>query len=192
SDHSYVVRDIHYSRVTTTMANNTPYSFTELLKLVSNGDKVAAGTLNRILQVLDTNTKYLKDLFDAAELASAVFARDVIVEPSANIGMPVYFNAAAGRYERAIARAAVDTTTGALQTPVTTNVWGRVHSKTNNARADTLLFGVSTLDLAASVGASATEAGVYYSSSSEAGKLVNQEPRVSVAVLITDGEGTVF
>lgn len=174
------------------MANNTPYSFTELLKLVSNGDKVAAGTLNRILQVLDTNTKYLKDLFDAAELASAVFARDVIVEPSANIGMPVYFNAAAGRYERAIARAEVDTTTGALKTSVTTNVWGIVHSKKNNAIADILLFGVSTLDLTASVGESAPEAGVYYLSSSEAGKLVNQEPPVSVAVLITDGEGTVF
>src|SRR5690606_27958371 len=113
-------------------------TFTELLRLVANGDPVAAGTLNRIFQVLDTNTKYIKDLFNAAELSSAIFARGVSVSSDVSVGMPVYFNSKTNTYEKAIAKVEVDSGSGALKTSPSTQVWGVVHSKSNPTKADLL------------------------------------------------------
>ena len=165
-------------------------SFQELIKLIVNGDPVDSTTINTTLQQLDGNTRYLRDLFEAAALGSTVFAREVTVESGAALGMPVYYNSTSQQFERALAQAATDST-GKLVTADSGQVWGVVHYKHSSTKADLLLHGYTALDIAAAVDSGPT-AGLYHLSGTEAGKMTQQKPPVSVGVLQHDGNGNVY
>ena len=165
-------------------------SFKELVRFIVDGDPVNQGTINSVLRDLDNNTRYLKEVFDAATLGSTVFARKVTVETDAVVGMAVYYNVANSRFERAKAAAVVDSN-GEAVTADSSHVWGVVYSKHTATSADLLLTGYASLNISAAVTGSVT-AGMYYLSSSNPGKLVREKPPVTVGVLQADGSGNVF
>lgn len=164
-------------------------AYQELLRLIVDGDNVDAATINTVLRQLRGNTSYLKEIFEAAALGSTVYARGVTIEADAAVGMPVYFHLGRQRFERGLARAYVDH--GQLRTADSTQIWGIVANKLNATLADLLLVGYAAIDIAAAVNGDVT-AGVYYLSGTAAGKLTQQRPPLSVAVLQSDGLGNVF
>ena len=164
--------------------------FQELISLIQNGEAVNAGVTNRPLDQLNENIRYLRDLISMLNAGSAIFARDATVETDALVGMPVYYNGSNQRFERALAAAYTDTETGLLMTAVSSQVWGVVAAKTNATKADILLHGLSDIDLTQSAGGNA--AGRYYLSGTTPGGLSQQQPPVTVPVLLADGQGQVL
>lgn len=156
-------------------------AFEQFLRLIRNGEPVTAGVANRGPEQIDRNVRYLWDVLQAANIGSTVYARKVTVEADALKGMPVYYNATAQRFERALARVSSDATTGVVETAASSHVFGLVSFKHNATLADVLLFGYAELDLSAAL-ADAVQSGVYYLSGTTAGRLVRQRPPVSVPV----------
>jgi hypothetical protein len=165
-------------------------SFKELVQFIVDGDPVNQGTINSVLRDLDNNTRYLKEVFEAATLGSTVFARNVTVEVDAAVGMAVYYKVANSQFERAKAAAVTDSN-GEAVTADSAHGWGIVYAKHTSTTADLLLTGYAKLDISAAVTGSVT-AGMYYLSSSDPGKLVQPIPPVTVGVLQADGSGNVF
>jgi hypothetical protein len=165
--------------------------FEEIIKLIENGEKVAAGTPNRPLRSLEQNVRYLKAIIDAAETGETVFARDVTLESAASVGMPVYYDGAGSAFRRGLAQTQTDLVTGELLTANSAQVWGVVYQKENSTLGDVLLFGFAALDISAALTETLTS-GVYYLSAAAPGGLTSQRPPVTVPVLIADGEGSVL
>ncbi len=157
------------------------------VSLVRDGEQVKAGTPNRPLGQLAQNTDYLLSLIDAASLGATVFARSVSVEAGAAVGMPVYYNTATARFERALARASIEEADGFVATADSAQVVGVVYLKHNSTLADLLLYGWTELDISAAAGDGAAD-GPYYLSGATAGALLVQRPPVSVRVLLKAGE----
>jgi len=166
-------------------------SFQSLLQLIQERDPVVAGKVNSPLRQIDQNVRYVWDLLKAAGIGSTVYAREQTVEAEAKVGMAVYLNKTTQRFERGLALAEVDQASGIVATAESSQVWGVLASKRNATLADILLFGVDTIDLSEAVDGTPA-AGVYYLSSAAPGKLVQQKPPVSVAVLRRTTTGTVF
>jgi len=167
-----------------------PQSFQEIIRLIANGDPVDATSINTILRQLAGNAEYLKLLLDEALLGSVVMAREVTVKDTVSVGQPVYFNTTNQRFEPALASAYVDGTTGQLTTADSTQVIGVCYYKHNSTNADILLHGYASLDVSAAI--TGTDAGLYYLSGANAGKLVLQKPPVTVPVLFWDGVDKVY
>lgn len=164
--------------------------FRELIRLISNGDPVDAGTTNRPLRDLDGNIRYLRELFEAASLGEAVFARNRTLSEDTAVGMAVYYNASEDRFEPGLAGATVDADTGEMVTSLASQIWGVVHSKANSTRGDILLHGFAALDISGVVSGAVT-AGVYYLSGTTPGHLVTSRPPMGIPVLQADGAGNV-
>lgn len=161
-------------------------SYKSIVSLLVNGEPVSAGVTNRPMAEIQGNVQYLKDLFEAAVLGSAQFAREVTVEAGAAIGMPVYFNASTQRFERAQASAYIDGTSGEIVNAPSSLVWGVVYYKHNSTLADLLIGGYAPLDISLAVVGTPT-AGMHYLSGTTPGYLTQQAPPVSVPVLQYDG-----
>jgi hypothetical protein len=157
-------------------------NFTDLIRMLSDGEQVDAGTTNRPLRALDQNIRYLKDLFDSAIRGDTLIAHDQTVESTALVGMPVFYNSTTQRFERAIGNTEVDEDTGAFVTSESTQVWGIVRVKHSATNADILLHGMAEIDLSNAISGTITP-GVYYLSNSTKGALVKQRPAVGVSVL---------
>jgi len=161
-------------------------SFQELIRFILDGQNVDAATINRVLRDLDNNTRYLRDMFDSALSAEALFDRDVTCEEALVPGMPAYYHAGNHRYERAKAATYYDDSL--LKIAESSYPWGIVSHKHNTTRCDILLCGVATLDITAALTPPDLDIdghpipGVYYLSGSEAGKMARQAAPVSVPV----------
>ena len=166
-------------------------SFESLLRLIKVGDPVSAGVANRPLRQVDQNVKYIWEVLQAAAIGSTVYAYRQAVEEDAKVGMAVYFNTARQRFERGLASAEVNNTTGAVVTSDSSQVWGILTTKHSGTSADILLFGVDEVDISQAV-AGTPAAGTYYLSSSAPGKLTATKPPVAVAVLRRTPDGKVF
>jgi hypothetical protein len=168
-------------------------SLERFIKFITEGEPVASGTPNRPLRQLDQNIQYLWDIIEAANLGSTVYAREVTVESSAELGMPVYWNPSTSSFDRAIAKMDTDSTTGYIKTSDSSQVWGIVAIKHEATLADILLFGYAPIEISAATGSTGgVPAGTYYLSGTGLGKLVLQKPPVSVPVLRADGSGNVY
>jgi hypothetical protein len=166
-------------------------AFKSLIQLITDGQDVSAATINRILRDLQGNTVYIKDVLEASLLGTAVFAREQTVETDASVGMAVYYNAETQQFERALAEASVDSTTGVLAISEKAKPWGVVYYKHNSTLADIILTGSGSVDISNAIDGD-VEAGTYYLSSTTPGFLVKTEPPVTIPVLQADGEGLVF
>jgi hypothetical protein len=155
--------------------------FEDFLRLIRTGEPVTAGVTNRAPAQIDRNVRYLWDVVQAAGIGSTVYARKVTVEAGAVPSVPVYYNGTTQRFERALAVASADPTTGVVETAASSHVFGLVTFKHNATLADVLLFGYAELDLSAAV-AGTVVSGLYYLSGVTAGRLVRQRPPVSVPV----------
>lgn len=164
-------------------------AFQEIIKLLTDGvDRVDAGTLNVIFRALSDNLSAFRDLLSAAEAGAALYARDVAVKSDVLEGQPVYWNSTNQRFEKALA--AAETVDDDLVLAESAKVWGVVYSKTSTVTADLVLSGYVQLDLSNAITGD-QDPGLYYLSASLAGKLTQEMPAVSVAVLQYDGSGYV-
>lgn len=162
--------------------------WTDNIPFTKQGESVSPGVDNRAVRTVDANVRYLKQQWEAASLGQALFLREAAVSDETIVGNPVYFNADTGKFEPALAAAEVSEVNGVFQTAASSRVWGVVYLKHSAGSADIVVLGVVTgLDLS-SVITDETPAGLYYLSSSTAGKLVSQEPPVSVPVLEVAGD----
>lgn len=172
---------------------NKPY-----IQYVKDGEAVAAGTPNRPISQLAGHVEALAEAIDASNTGSMVVAWNQTVVSSAVQGSPVFFNSSTQQFELAYAATETDPDTGYIKTSASSQVWGVVLQKGDNATlADILLFGYVNLDISAVVPAdelvdSEVPAGLWYLSSTGAGMLTQQRPPVSVPVLRTDTSGNVF
>ncbi len=163
--------------------------FDPYLDLIAQGEPVSAGVANRPTRELQQNLQYLWDVFQASGLGAAQVRRQVPLEPEAQAGMPVYWNALAGRFERALAVAGATGVGGTLEPAASAQSWGVVQQKTSAAIGDLLVSGYATLDLTVAGGGAA---GLYYLSSQTPGMLTQTRPALAVPVLRADGQGNVL
>jgi hypothetical protein len=163
-----------------------PSGYRQNVRHTQDGEEVKGAVASRAAKDLEQNTNNLKDRIDAAEIGESLFMRGATLEPDASIGMPVYWNEDTSQWERAFAAVESDAESGTLVASETAFVGGIVFCKENSTSGDILLMGKAdfsaTFDLTAAVDGD-VDAGAYYLSSQESGKLVQQRPAVSVFVL---------
>jgi hypothetical protein len=157
-------------------------NFTDLIRMLADGEQVTAGTANRPLRALDQNIRYLKELFETTVRGESTVALGRLVKSDVLESMPVFYNSITQQFEKALGAAEQDEDTGAFITSNSTQVWGIVLEKHSATSADILLHGMAEIDLTNAVSGD-IDAGVYYLSNSIAGKLVTQRPPVGVTVL---------
>lgn len=150
-----------------------------------DGQPVDAQTAGRAGRALEQRTAYLKARLEALEAGEAVVLWEETVADDVRVGMPVYFNPDAARFEKALA--ALDTDpNGYLAGAASSDVVGVVSYKHNSTLADVVVSGRAVIDLTEAV-ADKTAGGRYYLSGQEAGKLTLQRPGVTVPVLVATG-----
>lgn len=164
--------------------------FNRRVQPVRPGEEVRAGVTNRAPNVIHQNTLYLLELIESARLGQVLVAYDQTIETDAVVGDVVWFDGADQRFERALAQTETDAVTGAVVTTASSFPWGMVRAK-EGTLADILIAGFDELDIQLQDGET-LEAGVYYLSGREAGKLTRQQPGISVPVLKSNGAGQVL
>lgn len=157
------------------------------IKHVAPGEPVEAGVVSRPDRALEQRTEYLRDRLDAADLGRALFDMDATVSPDVLEGQPVYWNAQAQRYERAIAAVETDQTTGLLVIQPSSDCVGLVYHKKAADRADIVLRGIVKLPALVNAISMPIAPGRYYVSADEAGKLTQQKPPITVLACHVQG-----
>jgi len=163
-------------------------AFRDLIRLIVNGEQVDEATINRVLRDLHSNAQYVRDLFEAAALGEAVYAREQTLDATALTGQPVYYDVDEVRWKNALA--ATQTVAGAVSLAATARVWGIVYSKVNDTKGDLLLMGYVEMDMSNAIDGTVVP-GQYYLSGQTAGKLEALKQPVSVPVLQAAGPGEV-
>lgn len=156
--------------------------FIDVVKLVRDGELVRAAIANRPTSQNDQNIRYLRDLFEAAMLGETVFARNRTIEKDAKVGMAVFYDPVSQRFERAQGAVIVNES-GYLETSTSTQVWGIIHRKLNDTKADILLQGTANVNLSEAIDDTPVPGKVYFLSNVSKGKLDLQRPPVGVTVL---------
>lgn len=167
-------------------------AFMQLLRLMQAGDPLTAAGVRGPLTTLEQNVNYLYEWLVAAGVGATVYAHRQAVEADTQVGTPVWFNAANGRFEQGLATLSVDRLSGIIATSPQSQIWGIVANKTAATVADILLYGLDTIDISNAVEGGVVGAGVYYLSGTAPGTLTLNKPPQSVAVLRTTGDGRVF
>jgi hypothetical protein len=165
-------------------------SWNQNINFIQDGERVDANVSGRPDRSLSDRTQYLKDRIDAQDNGQALFAFDVTVESTVNVGQAVYWSEANQKFEKALAAVELDAN-GAMVNTRSSNIIGIVYSKTSATVATLLLSGKATVNISAAVDGSVT-AGKYYLSGTQAGFLVNQVTSTGLPVLINDGNGNVY
>jgi hypothetical protein len=158
----------------------TGRSFNSPVRHVRPGESVTAGVTGRSTRALEQRSSYLRDRLDAIETGRALTDADVTLSPEVLVGTPVYWNAANKRYEPALA-AAVAQPDGSLDFSESSFCVGICTDKSTNTSGTVTIFGLATLSTLANATADTTP-GLYYVSSTNAGKLTRARPAVAVPV----------
>jgi len=157
-------------------------SYQTLIRTVRDGEAVRGGVTNRPTLELKGNIDHLKSLLDTISAGSTVIDRAKNMSSAVAVGRPVYYNTTNHRYEPALASVAVDAATGVLSLAESAKVRGVCITKNSSENGDVLLFGMYIVDMSLAIDDTVVP-GDYYLSPMQAGKLVRQEPGVSVPVL---------
>lgn len=165
--------------------------FESLLRLMQAGDPLKAAGVRAPLQTLQGNVNYLYEWLRAAGVGATVYAHRETVDPTLPTGTPVWYNSTSGRFEAGFATTVAEPLSGVILTSPSAQVWGIIANKIQANCADILLWGFDKVDISAAVDGPVT-AGVYYLSGSAPGKLTQQKPPISVAVLRATGDGRVL
>lgn len=154
---------------------------------ITPGEPVDAEIVNRPDRAIVERTEYLKDRLDASALGQAIFDIDATVAPDVLPGQPVYWNAQAQRYERALAAVENDEVTGTLVVQPSSDCLGLLYKKKSANLGDVVLWGVVRLPEISNAVVGTVEAGRYFLSSEEAGRLVKQRPPATVSICYVQG-----
>jgi len=173
------------------MAGSTPWRPT--INLIVNGEDVKATVANRAPQALSDRTQYLYDVLQDILAGQALFLRDVALEAATVVGNVVYYDDEDGVYKRALAAVELDETNGWYKMAKSAFPVGLVYAKSDTELGTIVTVGaLQDFDLSAVIEQGvATQAGPYYLSMLEPGKLVYQKPAVSVYVLYNRGDDTI-
>jgi hypothetical protein len=169
--------------------SSTP-TYRDRIEHIPTGAPGRASSVGSPDRQLEGNIQYLKAIVDSAQLGEAMYLRNRPVDPASQIGQPVYYNTATARYDLALA-AAEAAPGGSFAPADSADCWGVIAYKHSSSTADILLLGVAPVDITAAVDGG-VQAGRYYLSASQPGKLVQQRPPVSVFVLRATDQGEVF
>jgi hypothetical protein len=156
---------------------------------VSDGDPVAAASVNTPDAQLLKLYEYLLARVESLENGAAIYRRGVTFDSSVSVGMPVYFDPVSGTFKKA--KAAANIVDGVITTDDQAKLWGICSVKTSSTTGDILLAGVATIDMSAAIDGVIT-AGTYYLSGTTAGKLTLAEPPVGIPVLTIDNDSNVL
>ena len=168
-------------------------SWTNKVEHVKDGEAVEARVDSRPTRALENQARYLKDRIDGIESKDSLIVYEEAVEADATIGMAVYWNAERSRFERAIAEFKFNRDNGVLETSPLSDVLGIVGYKHTSTVADIVLFGKYSLDISGVMDdALPITAGRYFLSGKTKGKLARKPAIADVAVLHSDGNGTVY
>lgn len=157
--------------------------------LVRPGESVDAAVVNRPLRTLDQKVNYLFDVLEATAAGRALVARQVSVSAAVKVGQPVWYNPSLSRYEPAALAAGADAD-GVFTLAATARVAGVCREKFSDTLADVTLFGLDTIDLTQSAGASAPTGVLYLAAT--AGRISATRPAVCVPVLHHYGSNLVL
>ena len=157
--------------------------FKSSITRISDGTPVNAATTNPCLDDLQGNILYLKALFDNLAGGQALITPLVAFKSDVEVANPVFWNDATGRYELALAD-------GSHRADVA----GLCSAKSSSAVGDLFTSGYKELDISDVLNTGESlEAGRYYLSRTEAGKLTITPPSgQAIPVLISDGQGNVI
>lgn len=152
------------------------------LRHVVSGEPVASEAVNRTDRALAERDEYLKQRLDTAALGQAIFDLSARIAPDVEEGMPVFWNATDQRYEKALAAVESDENLGTLVIQASADCLGLCYKKNSATTADIVTKGLVQLPGLSNAVDGSVEAGRYYLSSEEAGKLVKQRPPVTVSI----------
>jgi len=151
------------------------------------GEPVQANIAGRPDTALESRTNYLKDRLDAAALGQALFDADATIAPDVLEGQPVFWNYQTQRYERALAAVENDEVTQTLVVQASSDCLGLLHKKKANTLGDVVLRGIVKMPNITNAITGTVEAGRYYLSSEQPGKLTKQRPPATVSVCYVQG-----
>lgn len=154
---------------------------------ITPGEAVDADVVNRPDRAIVERTQYLKDRLDAAALGQAIFDVDATISPDVLPGQPVYWNAQTQRYEKALAAVENDDVTGTLVVQPSSDCLGLCYKKKSSTLADIVLRGIVRLPEIANAVVGPVDAGRYFLSSEEPGRLVKQRPPATVSICYVQG-----
>jgi hypothetical protein len=159
----------------------------EPLRRIADGTPVDASTTNQVVDDVESRLNYLYDLFRLASAGRSLILVDVVVSPDAVLKGPVYFDAAANRFEPAIAQV-VPSTDGVVPAPQTRH-YGLLRRKTGADRGDVLIGGYDELNVSDAILGADKSPGVLYMSPAIPGRLTREAAFPSVPVCQWDGVG---
>jgi hypothetical protein len=148
------------------------------------GEQVKPTVANRYPGQINERAEYLKHMLETISDKSALILWEVPVKSDVEEKDAVFYNSATEQYEKAIVAMETDSTLGQLVASPSTYAVGVVHSKLTSTLANIVIYGkMPDMDL------EDTSPGLLYLSQTEAGKLVNQSPPVSIVLgmLFSDG-----
>jgi len=162
---------------------------------VVDGEEVRARVANRMPNQNVQRTQHLKDLLDALDAAAGIYARNVALDPELKAGQVAYWDEANLRYGQGVAAVSFDETAGGFTLAKTAYPLGLVASKRNSTRGDIIMKGLihfdDLTDVIGSSGQTVAEAGAYYMSANQPGKLTKQKPPVGIYCAYLRGDGYV-
>lgn len=138
---------------------------------------------------LENRTNYLRDRLQAIEAGQYLALLGAVVAADVEPGMPVYYSATTGQFERAlVAISDAGARHGVMDIASSALVVGVVLTKRSATVADLVTDGIATFDLTSAYDGDAP-VGILYLSEQDAGKLVSLRPGLSIPVLVHFGDG---
>lgn len=167
-----------------------PPPWVTLLDLIRNGEGVSAEVTNRPLIELTQRTDYLKSLIDMLSLGRAIFDIDMPMAINVLEGQPVYWDSVNQEYAQAQAQLSYNAEGIYGGNADSAYVVGICAGKSSQTRG-TVLFGGSAegIDFSNALeGGGSLEAGPYFLSATEPGKMTKSRPAVGIYVMFGQGE----
>jgi len=158
-------------------------------------DYVRARDTNRPLDQITNRTQYLYEQLEAATAGEVLLARNVILDSTTTVGMPVYFDATAAKFKAA--RADMNMTANDYGFAAeTAEVRGIVVVKHTSTAGDIALVGKisSTFGIswASVIDDGNALPGMYYLDAVESGKITRSRSVLSVYIGVLDSSGTML
>ncbi len=164
-------------------------NFASRVPHVQPGSAVSAGNTSNATRALEQRTNYLREIVDATTAGRLLVHSAQALSPDVAIGDAVYWDTDNQRFDRALAGVQNDSVTGVFTTLPSSECLGICITKSNATTGDIATVGMVQLTatvLNAMIDGTVLS-GQYFLSPSHPGKLVQQQPAVSVAVAFVLG-----